>query len=95
MNEYFFFVFLTTIVITRLFLFFYPFPAPTIGKFRVHHYMYGIVGILVGLSVQSILLYAIGTGLFIDELTYLIIRGKDHEDNYSKDLCMEHLSLWL
>ena len=46
--------------------------------------MYGIIGILIGLSAHSILIYGIGAGLFIDELSYLIMRGKDHKDNYSK-----------
>ena len=45
--------------------------------------MYGILGIVVGLFVNSISMYAIGLGLFIDELTYILIRGKIHKDNYS------------
>jgi len=83
MNDYFFLIFLITVIITRLFLFLYPLPAPTVGKFRIHHYMYGIIGIVIGLAAHSILIYAIGFGLFVDELTYIIIRGKSHEDNYS------------
>jgi len=46
--------------------------------------MYGLVGIFAGLSFHSIMIYAIGLGLFVDELTYLLIRGKNHKDNYSK-----------
>src|SRR3989344_4495518 len=84
MSSYFFPTFLATVAITRLFIFVYPIPAPTFGKFRTHHYMYGLAGILVGLVFHSILIYAIGLGLFVDELTYLIMRGKDHKDNYSK-----------
>ena len=84
MSNYFFLIFLATVVITRLFIFVCPIPAPTFGKFRTHHYMYGLVGILVGLVLHSVLIYAIGLGLFIDELTYLLMRGKDHKDNYSK-----------
>ena len=84
MSNYFFLIFLATIAITRLFIFVYPIPAPTFGKFRTHHYMYGLVGILVGLVLHSVLIYAIGLGLFVDELTYLLMRGKDHKDNYSK-----------
>ena len=84
MSNYFFLTFLATVAITRLFIFVYPVPAPTFGKFRTHHYMYGLVGILAGLVLHSVLIYAIGLGLFIDELTYLLMRGKDHQDNYSK-----------
>ncbi len=81
-NE-FFFIFLGTILVVRLFLFLKPIPGPTIGGFRVHHYMYGIMAITVGLVLKSITIYAIGAGLFVDELAYLIIRGKTHADNYS------------
>lgn len=84
MSNYFFLIFLSTITITRLLLFIYPFPAPTFGKFRTHHYMYGLVGIAIGLLANSITIYAVGLGLFVDELTYLLMRGKDHKDNYSK-----------
>lgn len=80
----FFAIFLSTIVITRLFLFVKPISSPTISGFRIHHYMYGIIAIVIGLFIHSILLYAIGLGLFVDELAYLIIGGKDHKDNYSK-----------
>ena len=83
MSNYFFLIFLATVVITRIFIFIYPIPAPTFGKFRIPHYMYGLVGIFTGLAFHSILIYAIGLGLFIDELTYLLMRGKNHKDNYS------------
>ena len=46
--------------------------------------MYGIVGILFGLIIHSVIISAIGLGLFVDELAYLLMRGKTHEDNYSK-----------
>jgi hypothetical protein len=45
--------------------------------------MYGLIIIVAGFITGSISLYAICMGLFIDELAYLIIRGKTHEDNYS------------
>ncbi len=83
-SNQFFVILLSTIIVIRLFLFIKPIASPTIGHFRIHHYMYGIIGILIGLLAHSILIYAIGIGLFIDELTYLIIKRKDHKDNYSK-----------
>lgn len=79
----FFIIFLSTVVITRIFLFVKPTPSPTLKGFRIHHWMYGVVFIIFGIAVSSIIFYAIGLGLFIDELTYLLIRGKTHEDNYS------------
>ena len=84
MDLYFFVIFALTILLIRMFLWFYPISSPTFGIFRIHHYMYGILGIALGLVLHSIIIYAIGFGFFIDELTYLLIRGKTHNDNYSK-----------
>lgn len=49
----------------------------------MHHYMYGLILIVLSILFESLILYAVGLGLFIDELTYLLMRGKTHEDNYS------------
>jgi hypothetical protein len=38
----------------------------------------------VGAVFKNITLFAVGLGLFIDELTFLLMRGKNHADNYSK-----------
>ncbi len=84
MGSQFFLLFLVTILVTRIFVFLFPIPSPTIGKLRTHHYIFGVAGILVGLLIHSVIIYSIGFGLFIDELTYLIIGGKTHRDNYSK-----------
>jgi type III secretory pathway component EscT len=79
----FFLIFFITISLTRIFLFFKPIASPTIANFRLHHYMFGILGILIGFYAKSVFIYAFGLGLFIDELAFLIIRGKNHSDNYS------------
>ena len=84
MANQFFLIFLATILLTRIAVYLRPVPSPTIGNFRLHHYMYGIALIIIGLIISFMPVYAVGLGLFIDELTYLIIRGKTHEDNYSK-----------
>jgi len=81
---YFFLIFFATIILTRVFIFIYPISAPTINGFRTHHYMYGIILASIGALLGSIAIYAIGLGLFVDELGYLIIGGKTHEENYSK-----------
>lgn len=83
MEDQFLIVFILTVLITRFSVYFFPVSSPTIGKFRIHHYMYGIVGIVAGIFLHSWIVYAIGLGLFVDELTYLLIRGKTHADNYS------------
>jgi hypothetical protein len=82
-GNWFFLVFLATIIMVRILLFIKPTAAPTINGFRTHHYMYGLFGIAISFLIHSLVLYAIGLGLFIDELTYLFIGGKTHKDNYS------------
>jgi hypothetical protein len=84
MANQFFIIFLFTILITRLFLFLKPVPALTVAGFRTHHWMYGVLGVFLGIIFRSLFLYSIGLGLFIDELTYILIGGKNHNDNYSK-----------
>lgn len=79
----FFVAFTVTILVTRLFLYFRPVPSPTVFGLRLHHWMYGLVLTLVAFWISSIVLYSIGVGLFVDELTYLLTGGKTHEHNYS------------
>lgn len=83
LSNQFFVIFFATVLTTRFFIYFFPISSPTIGKFRLHHYMYGIAVALLGITFNSIVIYAIGLGLFVDELTYLLMRGKTHTDNYS------------
>ncbi|MFZ2072315.1 MAG: hypothetical protein WAV10_01370 [Minisyncoccia bacterium] len=71
-SNYFFLIFLLTIVLTRIWLFVKPISSPTIKGFRLHHYMYGLVIVAISFFISNITLYAIGLGLFIDELIFLI-----------------------
>lgn len=82
-EDYFFIIFLITILIIRFFLYFKPIPSPTIKGCRLHHYIYGILILLISLIVNNLTLFSIGLGLFIDELTFLLIKGRNHKDNYS------------
>ena len=81
---YFFIIFFITILVTRVFLYVHPTPSPTINGFRTHHYMYGLVLAPTGALLGSVTVFAVGVGLFVDELGYLLIGGKNHEENYSK-----------
>jgi hypothetical protein len=83
MSSQFFLEFLTTVVLVRAILYLYPIPSPTIGGYRLHHYMYGLIGIPLSVVTHSLLLFAVSFGLLVDELTYLAIGGKTHADNYS------------
>lgn len=83
MADLFFAIFAATILFTRIFLYLKPTPAPTIKGLRLHHWMFGVVIAAVGFLTNSLVLWAVGLGLFADELAYLAIGGKTHADNYS------------
>ena len=83
MENLFYIIFLGTVLTTRTLLYVWPIPGPTIAGLRIHHYMYGAVAIGVAVLFKSVILYAVGLGLFVDELAYLFIGGRTHEDNYS------------
>jgi hypothetical protein len=82
-SDRFFLIFIFTILIVRTALFLHPFPSPTVKNFRFHHWMYGVAIITISFFTSSGTLLAIGVGLFVDELTFLLIKGRTHEDNYS------------
>ena len=83
MDFRFFSIFAATLLVVRIALFFWPVPAPTIAGIRTHHYMYGVIAVVTGLITRSISVYAVGVGLFVDELTFLLSGGQTHQDNYS------------
>ena len=83
MGNSFFLILLATIIVTRITLFIKPVPSPTIRGFRTHHWMYGLGGVVIAFLTRSVVVYAIGMGLCIDELTYLLMAGETHEDNFS------------
>lgn len=83
-----YFLFTTiTILITRILVYVFNKPSPTIGNFRTHHWMFGLFFTIIFFSISSfytnIYLLSISTGIFLDEIGFIIIRGKAHEDNYS------------
>jgi len=82
-STYFIIIFISTILIIRLFLYFKPISSPTIEGFRLHHYMYGLILIPIGMLLTNITIYAVGLGLLINEFPYILLKGKNHKDNYS------------
>ncbi len=78
----FFLIVFATVLITRIFLFIHPTPSPRVGPLRLHHWMFGLILIPLGIFLNSLLVYGIGVGLFIDELTFVLMGGKSHEENY-------------
>ena len=81
--NYYFAIFLLTILITRGLLFVFPVASPTILQLRLHHWMYGLFLVGISFFISNVFVYAIGLGLVIDELTYIVMDGKTHQDNYS------------
>lgn len=75
-ETYFIVIFLVAILGTRLFLFIKPKPSPTIKGFRLHHYMYGILLLIISVFMKNIAFYAIGLALAVDQLPYVIHERK-------------------
>jgi len=46
--------------------------------------MYGVLLIILSLFLNNIWIYAIGMGLFVDEIPSPLLHGKTHTDYYSK-----------
>lgn len=90
-ENYFFVIFISLILILRLFLYLKPTPGPTIAGFRVHHWLVGLILIVLSIALFltslnkkiPLTFFAIGLAMFVDELTYLLIGGETHADNYS------------
>lgn len=85
-DKYFLFTFIT-IFITRVVVYVLNKPSPTIKNFRTHHWMFGLFFTIILFCISSfytnIYLLSISMGIFFDEIGFIIIRGKTHEDNYS------------
>lgn len=76
-----------TILLIRIWVYLFPKPSPTIKNFRTHHWMYGLFFTIILFCISNfytnIYLLSISMGIFLDEIGFIIIRGKTHEDNYS------------
>lgn len=85
-DKYFLLTFIT-ILITRIVVYIFNKPSPTIKSFRTHHWMFGLFFTIILFCISSfytnIYLLSISMGIFLDEIGFIIIRGKTHEDNYS------------
>ena len=85
-DKYFSFTMLI-IIITRVVVYIFNKPSPTIKNFRTHHWMFGLLFTVLLFSISNyytnIYLLAISTGVFLDEIGFIIMRGKNHDDNYS------------
>lgn len=95
-----FFIFsLTTIIITRILVYLFNKPSPTIKNIRIHHWMFGLLFTILLFCTSSfytnIYLLSISIGIFLDEIGFIIIKGKTHEYNYSPKSFMILIVLYL
>lgn len=85
-DKYFLFTFIT-ILITRIVVYVFNQPSPTIKNFRTHHWMFGLFFMIILFCISgfyiNIYLLSISTGIFLDEIGFIMIKGKTHEENYS------------
>lgn len=92
LSDKYFLATMATIIITRVLVYIFNKPSPTIKNFRTHHWMFGLAFtiILFGISkfYTNIYLLSISMGVFLDEIGFIVIRGKNHEDNYSPESFM-------
>ncbi len=87
-----FLITMITILITRVLVYKFNKPSPTIKNFRTHHWMFGfvfsIILFLISNFYTNMYLLSISNGIFLDEIGLIIIKGKTHEDNYSPESFM-------
>jgi hypothetical protein len=83
----FFLLTLMTIITTRVVVYIFNKPSPTIKNFRTHHWMFGLIFTIILYCISNfytnIYLISISIGVFLDEIGFIVIRGKTHQDNYS------------
>lgn len=83
----FYLITLATIIITRILVYLFNKPSPTIKSFRTHHWMFGLIFTIIFFCISGIYtnlyLLSISMGIFLDEIGFIVIKGKNHEDNYS------------
>lgn len=87
MYDKFFLFTLITIIITRVSVYMFNKPSPTIKNFRTHHWMFGLLFTILLFFISNfytnVYLLSISVGVFLDEIGFILIKGKTHEDNYS------------
>jgi hypothetical protein len=90
--DYFFLIFLGTIAVSRLMVAL-KMKGPTFGSFRIRHYMYGVILIILALVFKNITLFAISIGLIFDELPVILVKGLGTKDE-SWNGCEDYKAGW-
>jgi len=80
LQDKFFLITMITIIMTRIIVYIINKPCPTINNFRTHYWMFGLAFTIIpfGISIfyVNIYLLSISMGVFLDEIGFVIIRGK-------------------
>lgn len=92
-GEYFFLIFLGTIATTRFLLATKKLGHPAIKNFRLRHYMYGIVLIVLAFLAKSLLIYSVGLGLLVDEIPVILAKGPGHRHEHWHG-CDDYYTPW-
>lgn len=87
LQDMFFLITMITIIMTRVIVYITNKPCPTIKNFRTHHWMFGLLFTILLFFISNfytnVYLLSISVGVFLDEIGFILIKGKTHEDNYS------------
>ncbi len=84
--SYFLVTYSLTIVLSRVWLWFVPRHAPQIGNFQWHHWMTGVLLIVVYLIYPNLFLLAIGAALIVDQIPlFFIFKGLNWPDDCWKE----------
>ena len=92
-SDYFFLFFFGTITITRLLLVSYKMAGPTITGFRVRHYMFGIILLIPAFLIDNLTLYAIASGLIVDEIPVILAKGPGYKNEHWRG-CEDYHTRW-
>ncbi len=87
-STFFFILFISTILITRLSVFLVPEVNITFGEIVIHHFWFGAVLLLCALFIPEkysarIFLYGVGSGLFVDQLVFILLGAGNDEEYWS------------
>ena len=81
-----FLLYVGTILVVRVWLWQFPKHGPMFFGFRPHHYVYGLVVMLLYLLFAWPVLLAVGAALVVDEVPlFFIFKGFNWPDNHWKE----------
>ena len=81
LSNLFFLIFITTIIIIRFGIYAFPNIDLKLGGLIIHHFWFGIILIVVSILIKHknvrLIIFAIGSGLAIDQFVFIVLGGGD------------------